>query len=132
MALTVVQPDSHLAPPVSPVVPGVEPHPVQQASVGSLVLEDYGDLEVGLEVVLVTVSQLAANKPVHLTQLPVVVLRVEFACPAALVLSNTNQQGETSAAVVAEQGQCEALVHPRARNSAGQGGYLGQQCPWSD
>ena len=132
MTHTVVQPDSHLTPPVSPVVPGVEPHPVQPARIGALVLENNSDLEAGLEVMLVAVSDLAANKPVHLAQLPVIVLRVEFPCPAAVLLSNTNQQGVTTATVVPEQGQCEALVHPGARNSAGPGGYFGQQCPRSE
>ena len=112
MTLTVVQPHSHLTPPVPPVVPRVKSHPVQPASVGTLVLENYGDPQVGLERVLVTVSDLTANKPVHLAQLPVVVLRVEFARPAALGLSHTDQQGVTPASVVAEDWERQSLVHP--------------------
>ena len=127
MTVTVIQSDPHLTPPISPGVPAVEPHPVQPPSIRPRVLENYGDTEPGLQGVAVTVSDLTSHKPVHLAQLPVIVLRVEFAGPAALV-SSTDHQGETAASVIPEQWQRQAPVHPRARNGAGLHGDLGQQC----
>ena len=118
VALTVVQPDPHLTPPPPPARPGVELQPVQQSCIGALVLQHQAHLLPLVQLQTVTVSNLAANKPVDLAQLPVVVLCVELAGGAAR-LSLTDMDRKPPAAVITKD--CYSLVHSRARNPGGLG-----------